>query len=134
MHRQDRAGPRGKGLFYCLRVQVEIIGIDVYEYGASSEARYGSCGSDEGERRGDPLISRSDLQGHQSKQKRVRARSATNRELAFDQASYICFQSFDFGTEDEVLALQNPLNTRQDFGTNGRKLRLQVKKRNLDRR
>ena len=95
--------------------------------GASDRSRRG----EEGERAGDDLVARPDLERHQGQQQRIGAGRDADPVLALAIGRDARLQLLDRRAQDEVLARADLLNDRLDLGRQGQVLRLEVEQRDL---
>ena len=97
------------------RCKVVVDGVDVDEYGSCTQAGDRSNGCTKGERRGDDLVARSNSQRHQCQNQCVRAGRTADCKTAAHKRGNFGLEIVNLWSEDEVLALEDPANRRQNF-------------------
>ncbi len=132
MDGDDRPGPRRDGRLDLRRVDVVSVGLDIHEHRTGARPPDGTGRGEEGERRRDHLVSRSDVQGHQRKQKRIGARRTANPMHGPTVLGDLGLEPGDLRPEDEHLALEDLTHNRLDLVADRLVLRLEIQGGNVD--
>ena len=129
--RHDGPGPRRDGCLHRRRVEIETDGIDVHEHRGPAGIMDGARGGEEGERRGDHLVRRGQPQGPEREQQRIGPAGAANAMSRPAQLRHCRLQPIHLFTQNELLPVDHPRQSREHLVSDGLVLGNEIEKRDV---
>jgi len=130
MHWQQRPdfvrASRSKASFDQSRIHIQRVRIYIDKHWPCSGPHDRASRGEETEGRSNDRVAGLDPGSHQRKPERIRPRRAADGGAGAGEGRDFAFQSFNFGTQDELLRGADPLNSGQHFSANLLVLPMQI--------
>ena len=127
MHGDNSFRLRGDGGLDRRRIDVERVREDIHKHRLGPDATHATGCGEEGKRRNDHLIARTDPQSHQRREDRIRPAAHANPVRHTAQCGQFGLESRHIGTENVLLRVQHTIDGRSDLRFDRSILRRKVK-------